>query len=341
MVASLTNTPSFPARAFEAPLNETGSNRARRRIGISNISARCIVRLLLVSVLSLVLDGQAQDLEPRRWSHLPTGLNILGTGFGKIDGDIFFDPVLKVEDATFDLYGLGISYVRTFDWFGRSGRIDAVVPYATGRWEGIVDGSYTSLRRHGIGDPRLRASIILYGAPALSPEELGRYVQENPVRTSIGAGLQVVLPLGEYTDRRLINLGGNRFVLSPQLGILHQRHRWQFEVTGSAFFFQDNDEFWHGAYLEQDPLWFIQAHVVYGLRAGWWIGASGGYAYGGESFVNGQAKNNDARSGYRAFSFGLPLGQGQSLKLSWVVAETHVRAGADSKGLHMAWALAF
>ena len=151
----------------------------------------------------------------------------------------------------------------------------------------------------------------------------------------------MVLPLGEYSDRRLINLGANRLVISPQLGVLHQRNRWQFELTGSAFLFQDNDEFWQGTHLEQDPLWFIQAHVVYGFRPGWWVSASTGFAYGGESFVNGQPKNNESRSGYRAVSAGVPLSRSQALKFTWVVAETHVRVGLNSEGLHTAWTLVF
>ena len=42
---------------------------------------------------------EAQDLEPRRWSHLPTGLNVFGLATGATDGDIFFDPVLRAEDV--------------------------------------------------------------------------------------------------------------------------------------------------------------------------------------------------------------------------------------------------
>ena len=71
------------------------------------------------------------------------------------------------------------------------------------------------------------------------------------------------VPLGQYNSDWLINLGSNRYVIRPQLGVLHQRRSWQFEVTGSLFLFQDNDEFWLGTRLEQDPLWFVQGHVIY------------------------------------------------------------------------------
>ena len=116
----------------------------------------------------------AQDLEPRRWTHLPTGLNVLGIGAGRTDGDIFFDPVLLIEDATFELYGLGATYVRTFEWLGKSSRIDVTVPYANGRWEGLLDGESASRRRSGLADPRIRLSMNLYGAPPLTLMNCGR-----------------------------------------------------------------------------------------------------------------------------------------------------------------------
>lgn len=41
----------------------------------------------------------AQDLDPRRWSHLPTGISFFGIDPGRVSGDIVVDPVLKIEDA--------------------------------------------------------------------------------------------------------------------------------------------------------------------------------------------------------------------------------------------------
>jgi len=297
--------------------------------------------VVLLAVLSLLAVGDcmAQDLEPRRWSHLPAGLNVIGVGTALTEGDIFFDPLLRVEDATFELYGLGASYVHSFDWLGKSARFDATVPYASGRWEGLLDGEYASRRRRGFGDPRIRFSMNLYGAPPLSGKAFAQYRQDNPVNTTIGAALEVVLPVGEYNSDWLLNLGGNRYVFRPQLGVLHQRHKWQFEATGSLFLFQDNDEFWKGTRLEQDPLWFLQGHVIYGFKPGWWASLSGGYAYGGEATVNGVPKNNDARSSYWALSLGIPLSARQSLKLAWVSADTHVRAGTNSNALLAAWSV--
>lgn len=302
----------------------------------NSVKLKCALAALL---LLGVGDCTAQDLEPRRWSHLPTGLNVIGVGVGRTDGDIFFDPVLRIDDATFELHGVGASYVRSFEWLGRSARFDLTAPYASGRWEGLLDGEYASRRRRGFGDPRIRVSMSLYGAPPLSGKAFAQYRQNNPVNTTIGAALEVVPPLGDYNSEWLINLGGNRYVLRPQLGVLHQRHKWQFEATGSVFLFQDNDEFWRGSKLEQDPLWFVQAHIIYGFKAGWWASLSTGYAYGGEATVDGVAKKNDARSSYWAVSLGVPLSGRQAIKLSWVAADTHVRAGANTNALLAAWSI--
>ena len=294
--------------------------------------------LLLLLQLAAMNVAQAQDLEPRRWSHLPTGLNVIGVGTGWTDGDILFDPVLLIEDATFDLYPLGLGYVRSFGLFGRSSRVDVIVPYASGRWRGLLDGEFTEVQRRGFADPRVRFSINLWGAPALSGKEFIQYKRDHPVTTTIGAGLQIRVPLGEYTQERLINLGQNRWVFKPQLGVLHQRNKWQFELTGSVFLHQTNKEFYKGSELKQDPTLFVQAHAIYTFKPGWWASFSGGYAYGGRAHVDDVPKSN-VRARYIALSFGLPINRHQSMKFTYLTSDTHVPTGNNTDALLAAWSI--
>ena len=54
----------------------------------------------MVSVCMSVLMTQvavSQELEPRRWSHLPVGANFATAGYVYTDADIFFDPALQIE----------------------------------------------------------------------------------------------------------------------------------------------------------------------------------------------------------------------------------------------------
>ncbi len=67
----------------------------------------------LLGLGSLAAPVHAQDLEPRRWSQLPTGINFVGVGLAYSDGDIFLDPVLEIEDASVQLLSAGVSYVRS------------------------------------------------------------------------------------------------------------------------------------------------------------------------------------------------------------------------------------
>lgn len=298
-----------------------------------------------VLVFALVLAGLAnqacaQDLEPRRWSHLPTGLNVLGAASAYSDGDIYLDPVLLIEDATFDIYSAALGYVRTFEMFGKSARVDVNLPYSTAHWEGLVDGEYASRRQHGIMDPRVRFSMNLYGAPPMKGKEYMAFRQQNPVNTTVGVAVAVVLPLGTYNPTRLLNLGKNRTVVRPQLGVLHQRGKWQFELTGSVFLYQDNDEFWNGNTLEQDPMWFAQAHAIYSIKPGWWTSLSAGYAYDGEGIVNGEPKPlTSQRQLYMALSLGMPISRTQGLKFTWLGSRTNTSAGSDYDSLIVAWSM--
>jgi hypothetical protein len=297
------------------------------------------VTLLMLSQVFFSGDAMSQDLEPRRWSHLPTGLNVLGMAGGWTQGDILFDPVLLIEDATFDVYVTGLGYVRTFELFGKSARVDFVVPYASGRWEGLLDGVNTSIRRRGFMDPLVRFSMNLYGAPPLRGKEYIQYRREHPVDTTIGVGVQLQLPFGDYNDQKLINLGHNRLFVRPQLGVLHQRYKWQFELTGSVFLYQNNDKFWNGNELKQDPLWFLQGHVIYTFKPRWWVSVSGGYAYDGHSTVNGVVKSDDWRKRYIAFSVGMPISARQSVKLVYFTSDTHTSTGTNTDALIVAWSI--
>ena len=82
----------------------------------------------------------AQQLEPRRWSQLPIGAQYISFAYLYTDGDIFLDPVLRIEDAKMELNTFNARYLYSFDLAGRSARIEADLPYVNGSWQGLVDG---------------------------------------------------------------------------------------------------------------------------------------------------------------------------------------------------------
>jgi len=283
----------------------------------------------------------ADDLEPRRWTPLPIGTNVAGVGYVHTSGEVYFDPVLNVEDAEVEMDTLLVSYVNSFSLAGKLARFDVLVPWQDGRWEGILNGEPASVERQGLADPIVRLSINLLGAPAAGPAELQKYMASHPVNTLVGAAVSVSLPLGEYFENKLLNLGQNRYIIRPQVGVLHTRGPWSFELTGSGFFYTDNDEFYNGKTREQEPVYALQAHVIRIFKPGVWSSLSTGYGEGGRSTINGQSKDDENANVLWALSFGLPTAKNQGVKFAYVRARTQRDTGSDTDSLAVGWSIAF
>ena len=281
--------------------------------------------------------ANGQDLEPRRWTAMPLGVSVIGAGYGKTTGDIFFDPVLRVEDAEFDAHSVGVSYVRSFSVAGKSARFDALVPWQSVQWRGLLDAQPARATRVGLADPRFRVSVVLGGAPALGPDELRKYMAARPVNTVFGAAIAVTVPWGEYLDDKLLNLGQNRVTVRPQVGVVHTRGAWSYELTGSTFLFTDNDDFFDGSELQQDLLHAMQGHVIRVFRPGLWASLSTGYSWGGRSTLDDQARDDKKANILAALSFGFPIGRSQGVKIAYIRSETREDTGADSNTLAIAW----
>ncbi len=142
----------------------------------------------------------AQELEPRRWAHVPIDTNFFAVGYVRTDGEVLFDPVLQIEDATVSINTVIATYLRSFDWSGKTARVDIRVPYQKATWKGLLDGSPAQAVREGLADPRVRLSVNFIGAPALKGKALQTYRASHTSNTVVGAALSVSLPLGEYSE---------------------------------------------------------------------------------------------------------------------------------------------
>lgn len=303
-----------------------------------------IYRLPLYAVLSwaaLLSVCNAQELEPRRWAHVPVDTNFLGVGYVRTDGDVQFDPVLRIEDATVTINSVIATYLRSFAWSDKTARFDIRVPYQKASWKGLLDGEPAKVVREGIGDPRIRLSVNFIGAPALKGKEFQAYRASRAVNTVVGAALAITLPLGQYKEDKLLNLGQNRFSVRPQLGVVHTRGPWSFELTGSVFFFSDNDEFFNGSKREQDPLYALQAHIVRNFSRGIWGSLSAGTVREGQSSINGEEKDDEKEDSLYAVSAGMAVSPTSSIKIAYAKGRTHKEVGSDADNIGVAYIRAF
>ncbi len=276
----------------------------------------------------------ALELSPRQWSHLPSGIHFGGFGYAYTEADISFDPVLDLADVEMESEVWLAKYIHTFSLFDRTARIDLTQGYQEAEWTGLLQGAPAKATRNGPTDTFIRFSTNLYGAPALQGKEFASYrANHSDNNTIIGAGLVLRLPTGDYHDKKLLNLGGNRYVLRPQLGISRQNGPWMYELTTEASIFFDNNEFFDGNKLEQDPLYIVHAHLTYTFRPGLWLSAGAGYDYGGESKVNGQSKDDTKENTGWSLKAAYPLSRTLGITMAYVSTSTKESTGADTDSL--------
>ena len=125
----------------------------------------------LIGALALAtvsVQAHAQDLEPRAYANTPVGLNFLIAGYAYSKGTVGTDPSVPITDTEIELNSAVLAYVRTLDLWGRSGKFDVIVPYTWADGSAKLAGQTRTRKVSGFNDPRLRFSMLLYGAPALS-----------------------------------------------------------------------------------------------------------------------------------------------------------------------------
>jgi len=305
-----------------------------RRIGICSMLG-CAATLLSCS------PAFAQELEPRRWSQLPIGQNFANFTYAHSKGDIAFDPTLGIEDATVEMDTVVAGYVRSFEMVGKSARIEVRQAWQVGRWDGHVNGVPTSVERDGLADTIVRLAVNLIGAPPLAGRDYAAYRTTHETETIVGAAVAVQVPTGEYFDDRLINLGNNRFMIRPQLGVQHRRRNWTFEITGMAWIYTDNESFFNGNRLAQDPFFTLDGTAIYSFKSGIWASVSGGVGIGGRTEINGLANDDRKKDTSWAISAGFPFSRSVGVRVNYIDSDRWKFVGNESRtisvGLSASW----
>jgi hypothetical protein len=259
-------------------------------------------------------------------------MNFLIAGYGYGSGSAVADASIPLENASIQTHGPLLAYARALDVWGKSGKIDVVLPYAWLSGSAELAGQPQERDVSGFGDPRMRFSVNFYGAPALSLEEFRHFRQD----LIIGASLQVSAPLGQYDDDRLVNIGTNRWAIKPELGISKALGQWTLELSAATTFFTDNDNFLGSQTRSQDPLYSLQAHVIYNFRSGIWVAVDGTYYTGGRTSVDG-VESPDRQDNTRfGLTVALPVNRRNSLKL-YASSGVTARAGGDFDLVGAAW----
>lgn len=292
----------------------------------------CSGLLVLLVPLVLASGAAAQELDPRAYTPVPTGGNLVITAFTYQSGDVLLDPSLPITDLHAKLGIAALGYARTFSFFGRYANVSIGIPGARLNATGNVFEERREVTRTGLGDSRVKLAVNLLGAPALGPAEFAR----SKPKTVLGASLVVSTPTGQYYPDKLVNLSANRWAFKPEVGVSHPIGRWLLDAYAGVWFYTANNDFYGGVTRTQDPLATFQLHVSYTVRPSLWIAGDATFYSGGRSTVNDTVKQDFQKNSRVGLTASYPVARGHSIKLSFATGAS-TRIGQDFNTVGLAY----
>ena len=281
---------------------------------ITRAALRVVYFLIFTIIIFQFTITSAQELEPRALTNVPVGMNFVLVNYSYAQGNILLDPAIPIEDLNAKLHTVVGAYLRSIKIFGLAGKVDVVLPWASGDWTGKLSGIDSSRSVSGMGDARIRLSVNYLGAPALKLESFPGY---KPSKIS-GVSLQIIAPTGQYDPERLINLGSNRWAFRPQWGFSRYINKWILEAYLSARFFTVNNNFFGGNELKQKPFGAIKVHVIKSFSRKWWMAFNLGYGLGGTTYVNGEQSDTRISTIRLGITAAVPIGQHHLIRFSGI-----------------------
>ncbi len=284
--------------------------------------------------LCLTASAAAQDLDPRAYARVPVGLTFAIAGFGFSSGGVLTDPTLPVENVHADVYTPSIGVAESFSLFGKTAQALAALPYSWATVTGDVADQAQRVDRSGLSDMRLRLSVLLAGAPAMTPQQFAK----SPRKPILGASLMVSAPTGQYDPQHLINLGTNRWGFKPEVALSYPMgRRWLVDVYAAVWMFTSNGSFYPGtAARTQAPITALQAHVSYSLSLKAWAAFDATWYAGGQASVNGLPKGTPESNSRVGATLVFPVGNRHSIKVACSTGAI-VRFGTNFTTLSVGW----
>jgi hypothetical protein len=288
------------------------------------------------TVAAVMLWGHgasAQELEPRQYSNVPVAMNFAVVGYGESEGAVLFDPSVPLDNADLRVDGPVAGFARGINLGGLSAKVDAGVAHVCLSGSADFEGQRLSRHKCGLSDVKARLAVNFIGAPALTLREFAAYQQD----LIVGASLQVGVPVGDYQEPDLINVGTNRWSARTEIGFSKVLPRqWIIEVALSGMFFEPNDEFRGDRVREQEPIYALQLHAVRTLRSGVWIAVDSTHYRGGTTETDGIEDRNFQSNTRVGLTVSVPISLAQSIKLYWSSGAS-TRTGTDFDTLGVAW----
>ncbi|HET6185007.1 MAG TPA: transporter [Acetobacteraceae bacterium] len=196
-----------------------------------------------------------------------------------------------------------IAATRSFDFFGRTAGLTAVLPYV---FANASSGDFRA-STNGLSDAGFLAQVNIFGGPALSKMQFASFVPQ----TFSSFHLYVGTPTGSYSPTTPLNPSANRWTIVPTINYSYTPDTgWTWlETYISTRVFGTNGDYRVGgsSRLSQKPLFVLEGHASRNLLPRLWVSLDAYYDVGGETSIDGVRQRNAANT--------LRLGAGLGLRV--------------------------
>ena len=304
----------------------------------ANCSARFLALAAFALSVPLILGpANAQDDGARTYWKGRDGTNVMSVQYLNMNlqasDTVQFDPshyIYPAADVQADIFIL--SWARHMTLFDRpsilsanlvGGSVDVEFDTTITPPEflppGVAPGPSFSQSASGYADPSVQLDVNLLGTPKLPA--IFSYMNYEPTWT-LDAAFMLGVPLGQYDDDKVANLGLNRFygrVAFPfkyHFRVFTQGYMSSLEVVPSVWLFAENDDFL-GQTLKNDPMWQVEAHWTHDFTRHFFGSLDLLYRNGFQSEISGVDLGSDIEIGDLGFTLNFSVTDNVTIRTSF------------------------
>lgn len=247
---------------------------------------------IFVLLTTIGINISSADDDARDYIAAPAGTNAMVVYYKHITGHDTYDDGNKVGSDTNLSMNIGVLRPVFYRNLG-SFLIDpqVLIPFGDASLNGPDIGN-VDYSTSGLGDPTIASTIWLINDPAS--------------KTWLGFAPFVTIPLGEYNNDRVLNMGNNRWAFKGEVGFVKGFSDIYIDLTGNVEFYTDNDSYTSADLtLEQDPVYTLETHLSYDINDSFFISADYYYHNGGETTVAGVKQGDDQNDHTAQLTLGL------------------------------------
>ena len=170
----------------------------------------------------------------------------------------------------------------------------------------------------GYADPSVQMVVNLFGTP---PLKANFDLLDYEPTWNLDAAVMLGIPIGEYDNDKMVNLGLNRwfgriaFPITYNFGVFTPGYMKSLELIPSVWFFAENDDFL-GQKMENDPMLQFEAHLTNDFTPSFYGSLDLLYRKGFQSEINGVEVGEELDIGDLGFTLNFSVNDNLSMRTS-------------------------